>query len=495
MSDNDDDNRPHRKPIFEEKYQTRSAPQKVVATKEDVYEFFKSYGTITVSGKFKVLHELDNGEIEFMDKKSFIDKFQPYRIDITSAADEKTKKVPFTELWLNWLDQRAYDGIIFDPSKDYHYGGKYNLFKGYKVAAREGDCSIFLDYMKDIICSGNQRDYEFLIALVAQMFLKPHLKPGIAVVLRGDEGVGKSFFIEKLSALMSPYHFKTSNPAYVFGDHNAQLKNVILLHLEEAVWAGSKRDESLLKDLITGPTIPINDKYVPVYLVPNHLHLFISGNPDWLVSAGFRARRIFALHVSDAQRTITDYFARIDKWFTSGGCAYLMHYFLNYKSDINLRLVPVTDELLYQKKQSLSGIAEWAMSIGETGEMPYGEIQERDGVITGVVVIKRLLYHDFLQSPMGKNSKISEVKFGMEFTKLFPVAQSVSDDSVIKNDLKCKGMRGIRFNAYWIPNIDVYREAFDLRLSGKTEWSEAKEWTVLRPNTTEIEDIYGKKPY
>jgi predicted P-loop ATPase len=107
------------------------------------------------------------------------------------------------------------------------------------------------------ICSGNQRDYEYLIALVAQMFQEPHLKPGIAVVLRGDEGVGKSFFIEKLSALMDKYHFKTSNPAYVFGDHNGQLKNVILLHLEEAVWAGSKKDESLLKDLITGPEIPI----------------------------------------------------------------------------------------------------------------------------------------------------------------------------------------------------------------------------------------------
>jgi hypothetical protein len=115
-----------------------------------------------------------------------------------------------------------------------------------------------------------------------------------------------------------------------------------------------------------------------------------------------------------------------------------------------------------------------------------------------LVVIKKLLYHDFLQSPMGKNCKLSEVKFGMEFTKLFPVTQDDkvdSDESVIKNDLKCKGARGVRYNAYCIPNIDAYRQSFDFRLSGKTEWPQCNEWTVLRPNTTEIDEIYGKKPF
>ena len=164
-----------------------------------------------------------------------------------------------------------------------HFDGKYNLFKGYKLGAgTTGDVAPFIDLMKNVICAGHEDNFNYLVALIAQMFQYPHLKPGVAVVIRSDEGVGKSFFVEKLSELMSPYYFKTSNPAYVFGDHNGQLKNVILLHLEEAVWAGSKKDESLLKDLITGKTLEINDKFIPVYSVPNHLHLFITGNPDWL---------------------------------------------------------------------------------------------------------------------------------------------------------------------------------------------------------------------
>lgn len=491
-----DDDRPHT-PILFPDHQQRSAPQETIENKEQAIDWLnKSYALISINGKVKVLREKDDGDIEIMDKKDFMLLHQNKRITITSPDDGKSKIAPITELWFNGSHREYDNGFVFNPSRVGHYNRMYNLFRGYKIVPRPGDCTIFLDYIKSIICSNNQRDYDFLVALISQMFQYPHLKPGIAVVLRGDEGVGKSFFIEKLCALMSPYYFKTSNPAYVFGDHNAQLKNVIVLHLEEAVWAGSKKDESLLKDLITGPEIPINDKFVPVYSVPNHLHLFISGNPEWLVSAGFKARRLFALHVSDAQRTITDYFSGIDKWFTSGGAASLMHYFMNYKTDINLRLVPVTDELIFQKKQGLSGVAEWVMNIAETGVMPFGELVDGGGCNT----IKGLLYYDFCKSPMGRNTRMSERQFGESFLKLFPL---VDDDivqkypngktiSVIKSDLKIKGMRGIRFNAYGLPPLAVWRSCMDFDLGGNTDWDAQTEWTVVRPNDDEIGDIYDK---
>ena len=77
--------------------------------------------------------------------------------------------------------------------------GKYNLFKGYKLGAgKAGDAFPFLGLMKDVICAGDERDFKFLELLVAQMFKEPNKKPGIAVVVRGDEGVGKSFFVERL---------------------------------------------------------------------------------------------------------------------------------------------------------------------------------------------------------------------------------------------------------------------------------------------------------
>ena len=255
--------------------------------------------------------------------------------------------------------------------------------------------------MKDVICSGDEDNFNYLVALVADMFQRPHLKPGVAVVVRSDEGVGKSFFVESLCDLVAPYYFPTSNPSYIFGDHNGQLKDKFLLHLEEAVWAGSKKDESLLKDLITGPEIPINDKFVPVYSVPNHLHLFITGNPEWLVSAGFKARRIFALHASDTYIEDTEYFGKLAHWFNKGGAEALMYFYLNHKSDIDLRIVPVTDELIEQKQQSMTGVAQWLLSIVEFMRNAVWRIYD-DG---HVQVIKAILSLTIIIHPLGSATR------------------------------------------------------------------------------------------
>ena len=456
----------------------------------------ETYAAITLNGKFKIFHEKKDGTIEFLDKKSFIDKFEHMRFSIKSAEDEKVTPVPLTTIWLRSNLRRMYQGITFDPSRVGHYDDNYNLFNGWSIEPIEKDIGPWTDMVKNIICSGDEDNLLFLDALIEQMIKEPHAKPGVAVVIRGDEGVGKSFFIEKLCALVAPYYFKTSNPAYIFGDHNGQLKNTILLHLEEAVWgAGNKKDESLLKDLITGRTIEINDKYVPVYSVPNHLHLFITGNPLWLVSAGFQARRLFALHASEAHIRDTKYFAEFDEWFNDGGKEAILYYYLNkQKSKINLRKVPVTEELIEQKQQSMSGLADLVFSIADSKEMPYGEMNKETG---HVQIIKALLLDHYNNSPAGKRRPLTDRKFGGEFLGLLPKANRNGaevkfDNNIVTsvvgndNDVRVNDGRGIRRPVYDIPRVSVIREALEFRLGGKCKWTTPigdDSWTVLRKNT------------
>jgi Family of unknown function (DUF5906) len=445
----------------------------IKSTKDAIDIINKDHFKTFINGKFKVIRENPDGTLEIMEKKAFMDGFLETRLSIQYEGKDP-KSTPISEIWLNSSLARKFAyGLEFDPS---HAGnnnnGKYNLFKGYKIIGREGDVSPFTDLMKDIICSGDEENFNYLVALIAQMFQQPWLKPGVAVVIRGDEGVGKSFFIEKLCTLLAPYFFKTSNPAYIFGDHNGQLKDVILLHLEEAIWAGSKKDESLLKDLITGPSIPINDKYVPVYLVGNHLHLFISGNPEWLVSTGFKARRIFALHASEAHIRDTDYFRKLDEWFKSGGAGALMYYFMNHKSDIDLRIVPVTDELIEQKQQSMSGVSEWLYSIADSKEMPYGYKEDNGHVL----VIKAILHNDYNNSPSGKRHQLSERKFGRQLVELLP--------ELIHDNIKISDKNDIRRNGYDVPICDNVRRSLEAKIGGRIKWSTPDgEWKVLRANS------------
>lgn len=492
MSDDNDDDKvvPLKPSLFGQKYQLPEAPPEIGTTQEAIDWVNKTYFKSIIMGKFKIVREKPDGTIDIMDKKDFINNHEEYRVFITNAENGTTKSTPISELWLKSKAARKYEhGLTFDPSHVGHYGGIYNLWKGWRIKPIAGDITLWRTYVKEVMCSGHEENFNFLDALVSQMFREPHLKPGVTVVIRGDEGVGKSFFIERLCDLAAPYFFKTSNPAYVFGDHNGQLKHVIPLHLEEAVWPGGKKTESLLKDLISSPSLEINDKFVPVYSVTNHLHLFITGNPEWLAHASLRARRIFALHADDAHRDDTEYFVRLDHWFKNGGAEALMYHYLSHQSDINLRIVPVTDELIIQKQQSMTPVQEWWTSICETKEFPYGEFMS-DGTVE---VIKALLYLDYQNSFVGKRQALTPAKFAYQLLELLPLIiggeKQRNEKGLVlseakKDNVKLKDSRDVRRDGYIIPNLKRCRELLEFKLGGKINWStDVDKWTVLKGNT------------
>ena len=471
--------------------QSDDDPPETLSIKELYAWFNKSFFTTYISGKYKVVRENPDGTIEIMDRSDFVVGKAHIRRIIVSPETGVGTLTQMAQLWLKSEERRRYEyGFDFDVSAVENRNGKYNLFKGYKLGSgKPGDVAPYLGLMRNVISSDNERDFTILEALIAQMFQEPDKKPGIVVVIRGDEGVGKSFFVEKLAELMYPYAFKTSNPDMIFGDHNGQLKHVILLHLEEAVWPGGKKAESLLKDMITSPTIPIDEKFIPVYSVPNHLHLFLTGNPEWLIAAGFKARRIFALRASEAHIKDVTYFAEIDKWFRNGGDAALLHHFLNldFKASLarfgisDLRLLPITGEHIEQQKQSLSGVKEWGYNWVELGEWPYGEV--RGG---HCFVIKSLLYHDYVKSSLGKRHPLSERQFGIQFLALFPLVIDGNKQysingrvkSVIGVDAQERNSARKQADAYDIPPIDELRKVMDSNFGGESEWNVKSEWTI-----------------
>jgi hypothetical protein len=232
--------------------------------------------------------------------------------------------------------------------------------------------------------------------------------------------------------------------------------------------------------------------FVPVFSVPNHLHLFITGNPEWLIAAGPKARRLFALHASEAHIKDTDYFSKPYEWFKNGGDAALLHHFLNldFKASLakfgikDLRLLPVTKEHIHQQKQSMSGIREWANNWVELGEWPYGRIV--DGHAR---VIKSLLYHDYANSPIGKRQFLTERQFGIQFLALFPLVvdgqKQYFDNGRGKSaiDPNCNevNFKGKEADAYDIPPVDILRAIMDFNFGGESDWDdwdEKGEWTI-----------------
>jgi hypothetical protein len=185
--------------------------------------------------------------------------------------------------WLRAPDRRSYNGgVIFDPT------GKapasyWNLWSGYLVTPAPGDWSLMQDHVYSVVCGGVDRDFEYLLGLAARMYQQPHLPGDIVTVLRGHEGSGKGLFLRYLVNGWGQHGLQITNAQHLVGTFNGHLRDLVALFADEAFYAGNPRHVSILKGLITEPSMAIEDKYRTVVEVQNMLHIWMAADRDWVV--------------------------------------------------------------------------------------------------------------------------------------------------------------------------------------------------------------------
>jgi len=165
------------------------------------------------------------------------------------GTPDKPKSTPLGQWWLTHSKRRQYERVVFSPEHD--VPGAYNLWTGFSCEARPGDCGLFLEHLRQNICGGNEEYYNYLLGWVARLVQKPASPGQVAVVLRGDLGTGKGFFVSQLGSLFGRHYLQVSNPQHLVGQFNVHLRDCLLLFGDEAFYAGDKKHESVLKTLTT----------------------------------------------------------------------------------------------------------------------------------------------------------------------------------------------------------------------------------------------------
>src|SRR6185437_7925945 len=116
------------------------------------------------------------------------------------------------------------------------------------------DWSLFRKHLFYNVCDSNPYKFAYLICTLAAWIQAPQKKMGVAVVLRGVKGCGKTKVGEWISELFPYNNAVVSNPEEMFSDFNVLLAYAIVVVGNEAFWAGSKSDEGTLKAMITDGT-------------------------------------------------------------------------------------------------------------------------------------------------------------------------------------------------------------------------------------------------
>ena len=212
---------------------------------------------------------------------------------------------------------------------------------------------------------------------MADAIQNPNKRPGVALAIRGKQGVGKGIFVNVFASLFGPHTMHVTQSSHLVGNFNAHLKDKLLVFADEAFWAGDKRAEGALKGMVTEDTIAIEMKGVDVQSSPNFIRLILASNNDWLVPASADQRRFVVIEAGEARMQDSGYFATIMEQIENGGREALMHLLCQRDlTDVNLRKIPKTDALRTQQTLSLDSVGKWLHSClytGEIEESPNGD--------------------------------------------------------------------------------------------------------------------------
>ncbi len=399
-----------------------------------------------------------------------------------AAGNPRTKEAG--KWWRKHPLRRQFETIKFAPERTLA-PDVYNLWQGFSVDSRPGDCSLYLAHIRDNICAGNEELYEYVLGWMACTVQRPASPGEVALVLRGGRGVGKSFFAKHLGHLFGRHYMQVSNSSHLVGNFNAHLRDLVILFADEAFYANDKKHESILKALVTESMTVIEAKGVDVEPAPNYIHLIMASNDPHVIPAGGDERRFCVLDVGERHKKDSTYFKAIADQLDDGGYAALLHELRAHDLDgFDVRDVPVTQALVDQKMMSLSVEQQWWH-----GKLNEGSLFQDEGEWPSEVR-SMLLFDDYERYAKRFGSRrATETMVGTLLVTLCPgmskqirwakIEEASPDGWVRSTKKKCL--------FYTMPSLEICRAGWE-RLHGTYPWMPGEQGELP-------EDDTGKVPF
>jgi hypothetical protein len=364
-------------------YLARSFNPKFENEETDVDRLNRLHAVLPIGGKTRVV---TFGEMpafpgrETITMTQTIDDFKAlknrYRHEWVDK-DGEIKSAPLGNHWIWSQERRQYDdGMAFMPHRAGDAGGKLNLWRGFGVrpvkpepgSSAEAGCRKFLAFMRDIICSGNEEHFQYLLKREATIIQK-RIRTEVALGLRTkEEGCGKGFYEATMRRLLGNHAMQVTNPEHIIGKFNPHLETLLRLTADEALFVGNHKHRNALFSLITEADLTIEPKNCGVYQADSFLNISITSNADHFLPVSGTARRFFIPTVSTTRMQDADYFNELKSDLEKGGFEALLYYFLNVDlADFNVRKVPQTAGLREQRDQSLEPLDAWWVELLDTG--------------------------------------------------------------------------------------------------------------------------------
>ena len=382
------------------------------------------------------------------------------------TANGRERKTSFANYWLSHPQRLQYEGVHFypDPNNENSCKKYLNLWKGFSYTPKNKPkgYATFQDHILTNVCNGDPKLYKWVFGFFAHIVQKPRERVGVAMILRGKMGCGKTILGETFGALFREHFFLVDDPRYVTGNFNSHMSACLLLQADEAVWAGDKEAEGRLKGMVTSSVQMIEHKGVDPQARKNYVRLIMTSNESWVVPAGADERRFCVLDVSPHCVGNKDYFQAIKDELNNGGYEALLHDLLEFDlSSIDLRTIPKTEALLEQKERSLNSISAWWLErlLSGTLSLKHDQWVNR--------IFKEELHSEYIAmcEKIGIKRKQEFVVFCREMHELVPGLK----------DARFFDAEGRRLRVFKFPSLEECRADWDERMNQQRKWVDDEE--------------------
>lgn len=387
---------------------------------EQALEVMKDYAVLNKNGSIKIIDTTKQG-LTVSSVGELKTLFANHELLCLDQVSGKMKMVNPVDIWMKSKKRREYYGTKFDPSNKTD-DQAYNLFKGFKYEAKPLiDITLFKDFVKEVICSGEEEMYNIVWTFLAQMVQDPTRKMGTALVLLSAKGTGKSSFLKAIGKLMENYFMQTAENKRLLGEFNAHLSSTLLFYANELTFLDNKRVISKLKNVITEESFTYELKGGATYTDPNYTRIIIDSNEDKVVVQTADERRFIYPIISEARIGDTGYFNKLYALFKEEGFyESLMYDLMNFdysKWEHFLKTPPKNVVSEEQMMESFNDIESWWLYCLEEGRIPhaYYEVTYDDRLN----IANEALYKSFRKytTENGRRVKLDSTTFGKAFKK------------------------------------------------------------------------------
>ncbi len=444
-------------------------------------ELNRQYAVTIIGGKTRVLwedfEELYKGEahqvVKYMAPEDFRALYCNRFIPVIDAQGNP-KNIPLGKWWFEHPDRRQFlGGVHFTPERS--FPDKYNLWRGFAVPAKVGrNHESFLQHIRENICSDNEEWYTYFINWLAHMVQKPAEIAGVAIVIRGDPGTGKSFIPTHLARLLGPHFVHISSTKHLVGNFNAHMQDKLLVFGDEAIFHGDKQSQSSLKTLITEHTRMLERKGVDAAAMPNYTRLILASNDEQVIHAQGYERRYFVLTVSPKHRQDKEYFKKIAADLNDGGYENLLAFLSTVDiSDFDPRDYPMTEELQRQKIMSLPPHIEWWLNCLQDGKVH----PRHDGWMAHCPKEDAFASYTSYMHSLRINHQLNKTSLLKHLREVLPglTAGQRDVEVIVPMDLERPEWEPVkqkkRLHCYLLPALKECRALFEAR-HGKQDWGE-----------------------